>query len=67
MDKNKKSKFNEIGGGIFFFAGVFSLLGCVFKADGASPGTAFLGIAIGLPLFWPRLKIWLNKINFDSK
>lgn len=67
MDKKRKSKLNEIIGGVLFFAGVFTLLGVVFKADGASMGTAFFGIAIGLPLFWPRLKLWLNKINFDSK
>jgi dolichol kinase len=67
MENSKKSKGNEIFGGIFFFAGLFSLIGVLFNADGASLGASVLGIAIGLPLFWPRLKIWLNMIKFDSK
>ena len=64
MENPKTNKNNEIFGGVFLFFGVFSLLGWLFNADGASPGAGLFGIAIGLPLFWPRLKKWLNSINF---
>ena len=62
----KTSLARKIIGGFFFFGGVFGLIGASWGADGASFEPAIFNLAIGIPLFWPVLKSWLNRIPFSK-
>ena len=62
----KTSLARKIIGGFFFFGGVIGLIGASWGADGASFEPAIFNLAIGIPLFWPVLKSWLNRIPFSK-
>jgi hypothetical protein len=63
---NKTSLARKIIGGLFFFGGVIGLIAASWGADGASFEPAIFNLAIGIPLFWPVLKSWLNRIPFSK-
>jgi hypothetical protein len=66
-EKNSEpSLTRKIVGGFFFFSGIFLLLGSSWGADGASFSPALFNLAIGIPMFWPVLKKWINKIPFSK-
>jgi hypothetical protein len=58
--------FRKVAGGFFFFGGVFLLIASSWADDRSQFGPALFNLAIGIPMFWPTLKNWLNKINFGK-
>ena len=62
-DGNGISKPRSIVGGFFFVTGIIAVLGKAFNANGANLEAGLFNLAIGIPLFWPTLKLWLNKIG----
>jgi hypothetical protein len=63
-ETQKLSMVRKIVGGFFFFGGVILLIGASWGADGAEFAPAFFNLAIGIPMMWPLLKVWLNRIPF---
>jgi hypothetical protein len=65
-NNSEPSLTRKIVGGFFFFSGIVLLLGSSWGADGAAFSPALFNLAIGIPMFWPVLKKWINKIPFSK-
>jgi threonine/homoserine/homoserine lactone efflux protein len=65
-ETQKLSMVRKIVGGFFFFGGVLLLIGASWGADGAAFAPALFNLAIGIPMMWPVLKVWLNRIPFTK-
>jgi len=53
-------------GGFFFFSGVLLVVGGSWGNDREGFAAGLFNLAVGVPLFWPTLKIWLNQIRLDN-
>jgi len=56
----------KLFGGFFFFSGVLLVVGGSWGNDREGFAAGLFNLAVGVPLFWPTLKIWLNQIRLDN-
>jgi hypothetical protein len=53
-------------GAFFFFGGLLLLIASSWGNQREAFAPALFNLAIGIPLFWPILKDWLNRIKFPK-
>jgi hypothetical protein len=62
----KTSIARRVIGGFFFFGGILLLISSSWGNNRSAFEPALFNLAIGIPLFWPVLKSWLNRIPFSK-